>query len=72
MTPVLDERPAEAEDPAPARDHLVHTVCRCDENRALCGRDVTDEPWVRRYHPEEQCVVCVDIARCPDCGRQLL
>lgn len=40
-------------------DDLDHTVC-CDENIALCGRDVTDEPWVEVGSPN-QCVVCEDL-----------
>jgi hypothetical protein len=26
-------------------DDLVHTVCHCDPDLALCGTDVTGEPW---------------------------
>jgi hypothetical protein len=45
---------------------LEHIVC-CDDNRARCGKDVTDEPWDIGEPP---CVVCADLEflPCELCG----
>ncbi|MCX5537831.1 hypothetical protein OG785_45575 [Streptomyces sp. NBC_00006] len=47
-------------------DETVHLYC-CDENRAICGVDLTDMPEVDE---DENCVVCIDLEEtpCPDCG----
>lgn len=49
-------------------DDLDHTVCDCDENIALCGRDVTEEPWVE--DGPNPCVVCRELndLACERCG----
>lgn len=36
------------------------TECH-DENRALCGLDITDDPWVPNPPPGTECVVCLDL-----------
>lgn len=46
---------------------LIHTVC-CDDNRALCGRDVSRDPWRTPKRPDESCVVCEELAEAPTCG----
>jgi len=42
-TATLTPHAAHVQTAAAAAD-LLHTVC-CDENLALCGADVTDQPW---------------------------
>jgi hypothetical protein len=44
---------------------LTHVVC-CDENRALCGKDVTDTEWTDG-DGEVTCVICDDLEGAP-CG----
>lgn len=36
---------------------LFHWVC-CDENKALCGTDFTEDAWV---DGGDECVVCRDL-----------
>lgn len=45
---------------------LIHSVCECDENVALCGLDMTGHDWL----PEgtTTCVVCYDLDELP-CSR---
>lgn len=53
-------------------DGLSHIACRCDKDRALCGKDLCDA----HDCPEDlscgclYCVVCVDLedVDCPRCG----
>ena len=53
-------------------DDPAHLVC-CDEDWALCGKDVSREPWIFEPLDEaEDCEVCVNKARltpagCPRC-----
>lgn len=51
-------------------DDIGHLVCCCNEDLAMCGADVTDEPWGADDTPE--CVVCRDLwpdeTDCPRCG----
>jgi hypothetical protein len=53
--------------PAPAAsstgDDLCHLVC-CDDDRALCGTDVTDSSWTDD-DDETTCVVCHDLDGLP-------
>ncbi|AYD81658.1 hypothetical protein SEA_KROMP_57 [Streptomyces phage Kromp] len=59
--------------PAPAntdqgQDDLVHVVCFCDQDTALCGTNVTGYDW-----PDDEastCVVCRDLEHkpCNRCG----
>lgn len=40
-------------------DHLTHTACRHDLDRALCGSDLTGATWVPNHAPEpDDCLVC--------------
>jgi hypothetical protein len=55
---------------APARPQLEPDICHevcCDENRALCGEDVTGQPWVNPGDPIT-CPLCLLTEQCPDCG----
>jgi hypothetical protein len=41
-------------------DHLTHTACRHDEDRALCGANLAGVPWMPATtgpHPDD-CIVC--------------
>ncbi len=65
------QRPAET-----AGDALIHTVC-CDETRALCGKDVSSEPWVADAAHPNDCVVCEELVKTlspcrPDCPRRVV
>lgn len=53
-------------------DGLIHSVCICNEDIALCGEDVTDDPWTTYEEclPED-CIVCEMMEICPKCGREL-
>lgn len=43
-------------------DDLVHVVCECDDNVALCGAKVLDAHWVLDgYDDSRDCVVCLDL-----------
>lgn len=42
----------------PLEDETVHYVCCEDDNRALCGKDVSGEWWV----PGEYAVTCLRCA----------
>lgn len=50
-------------------EDLVHFYCECDENTALCGTDITDDPKDSEEE-EVNCVVCIDLVEfpCPRCG----
>jgi hypothetical protein len=41
-------------------DQLCHQVCCRDDNRALCGRDVTEAAWKSKGATFD-CVVCDDL-----------
>lgn len=45
-------------------DELNHIVC-CDDNRSLCGLDMTEVPWCD--DDENECVVCLDLEGLPCC-----
>ncbi|MCI3277485.1 hypothetical protein [Streptomyces cylindrosporus] len=47
-------------------DGITHLVC-CKEDIALCGTDVSGEPYVTEDVPID-CVVCLDFEACPVCG----
>jgi len=52
-------------------DDLDHTVCGCNPNRALCGTDVTNEPWIEYAGPTpDDCIVCthLEFKPCQNCG----
>lgn len=56
----------------PTAPSIEHTVC-CDQNTALCGLDVTDEPWTRDAPGQRECPGCAAAAGvpCPRCGDAL-
>lgn len=45
----------------------IHMVCECNEDVALCGKDLTGRPFA---DGSVECVVCADLDRqpCPLCG----
>lgn len=50
-------------------DTLTHIFCH-NENRAICGADITDAPLVPPMNYPDDCIVCVEMeyAQCPECG----
>lgn len=49
-------------------DELVHLVCECDPDVALCGVKVPGDRWVSDgVEVERDCVVCLDLEDKP-CG----
>ena len=48
-------------------DELCHQVCCRDDNRALCGRDVTEATWRLKGSPSFDCVVCEDLNQASYC-----
>lgn len=56
-----------------ADDTTVHIVCSCDVSLALCGLDVTDEPWCDL--DGDGCPLCLVVAdaqpQCTRCGEML-
>jgi hypothetical protein len=52
--------PAPTEVPPDSGTGIVHTYC-CDENRSLCGLDITTEPLVADPDPADECVVCAEL-----------
>jgi hypothetical protein len=60
--------------PAPANtdqglDDLVHVVCICDPDTALCGTNATGHDWLDEDEATT-CVVCQDLEHkpCKRCG----
>ncbi|MFJ1653474.1 hypothetical protein ACIOC2_19205 [Streptomyces sp. NPDC088337] len=51
-------------------DDLTHAICGCNEDLALCGADVSGEPWAGEAE-EVNCIVCQDLmwSPCERCGR---
>lgn len=55
-------------------DAIVHTFC-CDENRSLCGLDISTEPFTPDSDPAHECVVCFELDEAggpcgvPGCGQ---
>lgn len=51
---------------------LVHLMCECDDDIAICGADRTGLPFKDDAPEDAVCVVCVDILGpediCPRCG----
>jgi hypothetical protein len=62
----------ETEISAPATDQgddLDHIFCDCDDDRGLCGADVSGLPVLGEYDDMSVvCVVCIDLRYKP-CGR---
>lgn len=52
-------------------DTLVHVTWCCNDNRSLCGVDLSDAPWKYDAEPPEECIVCneMDEQDCVGCGR---
>lgn len=68
MTDLLELPVVEPVDVAPT-DDLSHIVC-CNPDRALCGKDVSREPWCDEEIDEAtDCEACVNRRRLnPTCG----
>lgn len=47
-------------------DDLDHIVCMCNEDVAICGKEMTGANWVEEA--DLLCVVCIDLDICPTCG----
>lgn len=64
MATELLEAPSET-----SADHkMIHVVCDCDPDIALCGYNVKDRPYTER---DAECVVCVsmEFKPCLRCGQ---
>ena len=50
--------------------HFVHTVCDCNVDFALCGKDLSDRPPPFYDDGMPECVVCYDLyySPCMRCG----
>lgn len=59
---VLDGNEVDPED-------IIHVVCLCTEDVALCGEELGGAFW-DNVPEEDECVVCIDLAKfpCPRCG----
>jgi len=44
--------------PIAGDDELHHICCCVDDDLALCGRDVSDEPYLDNCDGERDCLVC--------------
>lgn len=60
----LDVRPAP---PPPSAGDANHVVC-CDPDVALCGTDVSDEPWEPVGHSCPPCPPCEAAESLGGCG----
>jgi hypothetical protein len=50
-------------------EEMVHEVCRCTPDKALCGYPVDEEEEDDvDYETELDCVVCGAMTFCPNCG----
>lgn len=49
----------------------THVCCKCSPDIALCGEDMTGEPWSDWNGHRTSCVVCDDLELqpCGKCGR---
>lgn len=67
MTVLAPEPTTTAQDTG---DNLTHSVCACDDDLALCGADVSGQPWADDDE-EVDCVVCQDLMGepCARCGQ---
>lgn len=54
-------------------DDLVHFVCECNQDLALCGESLAGMKWIYDSADEEQCIVCADMLNrpCEKCGESL-
>lgn len=51
-------------------DDLIHLVCECDTDMALCGVKIPGDCWIPDgCDIERDCVVCLDLEDKP-CGRR--
>lgn len=41
---------------------ICHICCDDDENKSLCGLDITLDQWNLNPEPADECVVCKEIA----------
>lgn len=66
MTATLT-RPDPATTPTP--DDVVHLVCQCDHDIALCGEPVIDQPWIDPTDTDlPPCRACTQLVNVP-CGQ---
>lgn len=51
-------------------DDLHHFYCPCNEDLALCGKDISEEPHLVETPSDNVCVVCEDLTEypCPHCA----
>lgn len=71
MTSTTTDTSPETTDHSTDDDDLDHLICWCNENRALCGKDVTDLEFSDCDADfTDMCVVCIELGRdpCPKCG----
>ncbi len=62
MLTATEPQAAERETADDGDDDLCHLVCTDHApDRSLCGRDVSDDPWLRQGAAVLECVVCDDI-----------
>lgn len=56
--------------PTDSGARLVHVVCSCTPEDALCGEDMTGRPSVPWQDYPDDCLVCADLAErgCQNCG----
>ena len=65
----LDTTPATTDEPGD--EDMLHVVCACNPDQALCGLDMSGEPLVNDPGPTpDDCVVCTDLDKytCQNCG----
>ena len=46
---------------------LNHVVCYCNDDWALCGEDVSNDPWAYGPTPDD-CFICAHATKCNLCG----
>lgn len=50
-------------------DHLTHTACVHDDDRALCGANLAGVPWLTSAAPTaDDCIVCETMRAQGDCS----
>lgn len=61
--------PADVEPDRAYDDNIVHLVCECNHDVALCGTAVPGSCWISDGNSAD-CVVCVDLCQipCERCG----
>lgn len=65
----LDYAPADTS--KPGDEDMLHVVCECNPDRALCGLDMSGHAIVDDPGPTpDDCIVCTDLDKytCQNCG----